>query len=240
MLNKVDARNFFYEFAWKHIHKFDSSYDILEGKNKLGNDRIESNEVDIDIFVNNAVHLIGSNSFNRKNTLLAIYGAYALARGEDLSLKKILIHQLHQAPYVFSFADDFPKVKIIACMRDPRVFGSQLETWKKHMSFSRSSIGVYYSVLKQLIDGVNPLLNLSNISIRVNVLERIHQSPEKILKNICNWLKIDFNQLLLKSTWNGKEWLGDSLSNDINETFNPKDILILKINGKKTFRYLIK
>ena len=41
----------------------------------------------------------------------------------------------------------------------PQVFGSQLETWKKHMSFSRSSIGVYYSVLKQLIDGVNPLLN---------------------------------------------------------------------------------
>ena len=75
---------------------------------------------------------------------------------------------------------------------------------------------------------------------RVNVLERIHQSPEKILKNICNWLKIDFNQLLLKSTWNGKEWLSDSLSNDINETFNPKNILILKINGKKTFRYLIK
>ena len=47
----------------KHIHKFDSSYDILK-KEQAWKHRIESNEVDIDIF-NNAVHLIGSNSFNR-------------------------------------------------------------------------------------------------------------------------------------------------------------------------------
>ena len=59
----------------------------------------------------------------------------------------------------------------------PRVFGSQLETWKNTCR-SHAKYCVYYSVLKQLIDGVNPLLNLSNISIRVNVLERIHQSPE--------------------------------------------------------------
>ena len=36
VLREVNISHFFYEFAWHHLHKFDSRYDDLEMKGNLG------------------------------------------------------------------------------------------------------------------------------------------------------------------------------------------------------------
>jgi len=217
----INVSDFFYEFAWKHLHKFNSRYDVLEKKDKLGKQNNQHNEINIDTFVKYAVDLIGSNELNRKNALLAIYGAYALARGEDLSSKKVLLHQSHLIDNVYYLSEDHSSVKVIACMRDPRVYASKIEVYLKKLPISRLSIEIVNALFRLMIDGIEQLLRLPNVDVRVNVLERIHQQPEKILKKICDWIGINYAPSLMTSTWNGKEWFGDNLSNDINGTFNP-------------------
>ena len=79
-LDVINVRDFFYEFAWNHLYKFDSRYDNLESKESLGAQKNQYNYVNIDSFVQYAVQLIGDNDLTSRNALLATYGAYALAR----------------------------------------------------------------------------------------------------------------------------------------------------------------
>lgn len=215
-INPID---FFNEFAWTHLHKFDSRYDTLEKKNKLGSEKDEFNLISIDNFVKYAVEILGTEKLNSKNALLAVYGSYALVRNEDLAKKKLLLHHVHLPPYVESLSMDFKKIKIICCMRDPRVYGAKINKYLDEISLSNIFIGSAYSFFEMNINGANLLNHINNIEMKINVLEKLHQNPEKVMRSICKWLKINYHSNLLKSTWNGKKWHGDSLSNNIDSIF---------------------
>ena len=139
-LKNINVRNFFYEFAWAHLYKFDSRYDELEAKNCLGKDRKEYNFINIDIFVDYAVKLIKDKKMTSKNAFLATYGAFALARGENLFEKKIIAHQVHFPEHAVEVRRDFPKLKIIACVRDPRIVATTILKWNKEIGLSKISI----------------------------------------------------------------------------------------------------
>jgi len=220
-LKNINVRNFFYEFAWVHLHKFDSRYDELEAKNYLGKDRKDFNLVDIDIFVDHAVKLIKGNKMTSKNAFLATYGAFALARGENLFEKKIIAHQVHFAEHTVEVHRDFPKLKIIACVRDPRIIATQILKWNKEIGISKSSILSAHSFFSKMVNGFDALNSIKSQNIKVNVLEELHNNPKRIMKNVCVWLSIDFNDILLESTWNKKLWYGDILSSGIVKFFDP-------------------
>ena len=61
----------------------------IEKKNELGPEKNEFNLVSIDDFVKYAVYLMDGKKFNRRNTLLAIYAAFSLAKDEDLMNKRV-------------------------------------------------------------------------------------------------------------------------------------------------------
>ncbi len=221
-IDDINVRDFFYEFAWSHLHKFNSRYDDLESKGSLGENCNESNVVDIDIFVEHAVQLIRGSELTSRNALLAIYGAFSLARGEDLKTKKVLLHQVHWPEYIPHLVYDFPELKVIACVRDPRVWAVTI--MKYHNSIyplSRTSIGSASAFFRAAVDGFKGLEEIKDENIRVNVLEKLHDDPEKILRFLSSWLNISFSEVLLKSTWNGKKWNGDSVSVNINKVFDP-------------------
>ena len=220
-LGNINARNFFYEFAWAHLYKFDSRYDELEAKNCLGKDRKEYNFIDIDIFVDHAVKLIKDNKMTSKNAFLATYGAFALARGENLFEKKIIAHQVHFAEHAVEVHRDFPKLKIIACVRDPRIVATTISKWNKEIGLSKISILSAHSFFSRMVNGFDALNSMKSQNIKVNVLEELHNNPKLIMKNVCDWLSLDFNDILLKSTWNKKLWYGDILSSGIEKFFDP-------------------
>jgi len=209
---KIDVTDFYYEFAWGHLHKFNSKYDTIEKKDKLGINRDEYNSVDIDEFVNHAVNLIGDNNFNSRNALLAVYGAYALSRGEDLQTKKILLDHVHLPEHIYPITNDFKNMKIIACTRDPRVYATKINMYQHFLPLTSMTIGTASAFFRLMLDNIEPLLDLKHVQIKVNILEKLHESPERTLKDICKWLEIDFDPILLKSTWNGKSWRGDEHS----------------------------
>jgi hypothetical protein len=210
-INNINAKNFFYEFAWNWLHKFDSRYDNLEKKGELGISGKEYNFINIDDFVSYAVELISNKPFSSRNALLAVYGAYALAKGEDLSKKKILLHCVHLIEKVESLANDFPDLKVIACMRDPRVLPSKVAVYRTFIPISSEKIWSFNSFLIKTLDNISEL-NTTDIDIRINVIENLHQNPIANMKKICQWLSIDYKDSMLESTWNGKAWKNDMLS----------------------------
>ena len=53
-------------------------------------------------------------------------------------------------------------------------------------------------------------------------MEKLHQSSRDTLKKICKHLNIKFSQSLLKSTYHGKKWWGDCISQKYLNGLNPK------------------
>jgi hypothetical protein len=220
-IEEVNPKDFFYEFAWNHIHKFDSRYDTLEKKDKLGVCKNEFNTVSIDTFVNNAVGLLGDEELTSKNALLATYGSFGLSRKEELNQKKVLLHHVHLPSYVSSLSNDFSNIKIIACMRDPRVYGTKINTYLNKLHLSSICIGSTNAIFNSTIEGATKFKDNPNVDVRINVLEKLHNQPELTLRSICKWIGVDYHANLLQSTWGGKQWYGDSIStNEIISIFN--------------------
>lgn len=235
---KIKLKDFFYEFAWNHLHKFDSRYDELENKEQLGSKKSEFNLIDIDHFVSYATNLLEGKEFSSRNALLATYGAYNLARGESLQEKQILLHCVHLPEFVPSLAKDFPNLKVIACVRDPRVYATKIKNYQQKHQLSKVNIGSSIAFFKLTMDGINNLQKIKNISLKVNVLEELHKNPKEKMMSMVNWLGISFNPILLESTWNGKIWNGDSLSQEINKTFDENRYVISMKLWKKDLSIL--
>jgi hypothetical protein len=229
----VNLKNFFYEFAWSHLHKFDSRYDNLENKDQLGIMKSEFNLIDIDKFVSYAIELLEGKEFSSRNALLTIYGAYTLSKGEKLINKKILLHNVHLPEYVAPLAKDFPNLKVIACLRDPRIYASKIKVYQEKNQVTKISIGSSTAIFKMTINGISQLRTIENISLRINILEELHKNPSAQMKGIASWLGISFNSILLESTWNGRLWNGDSLSSEIEKTFDENRYVISKKLWKK-------
>jgi hypothetical protein len=216
-LDEINIVDFFYEFAWSHLHKFNSSYDNLENKDSLGIERNQHNSTDIDVFVKNAVDIISKVPFSRRNALLAIYASFEMSNGGSIGEKKILLHSVHLPEYIPSLLNDFPNLKIMACVRDPRVYATKILNYHRIMPLSKTSIGVNNAYLRLALDGVS-IFNESDF--RVVLLEALHSNPKRVMQEVCLWLDIKYKNSLLESTWNGKYWFGDSLSFGIDKFFD--------------------
>jgi len=218
---EIILSDYFYEFAWKNLHKFKTRYDIRENKDKLGPERNQSNQVDIDLFVKEAVNLMELREFTRKNVFLATYGAFALARGEDLIRKKVLLHLVKHDFRVRILSEEFDSVKVIGAIRDPRAgYTISMEDWRKYAP-GRLTPGNHYFYINRILKATACMNEFPNVEVRVNILERLHQHPDEVMNNICEWLGIEFDPILLKSTCDGKEWWGDALTTGITGPFNP-------------------
>jgi len=216
----IIIKDFFYEFAWANLHKFDSRYDTLEKKDQLGVSKNDFNYVSIDCFVNFAVQLMEQKVFSSRNAFLVVYAAYELSRGKELIGNKVLLHHAHDQEYISAVAKDFPRLKVIACMRDPRVYATTINKYIKKIHISKLAINSASAIFSIMIQGTYLLSDLRNIEVKVNVIERLHEEPELVMKSICEWLGIEYQLTVLRSTWNGKTWNGDSLSTGIDQVFS--------------------
>ena len=236
-LNTISPSDFFYEFAWTHVHKFYSNYDNYEKKDKLGEKGDLFNKMDINSFVNHAIKLLRSNELNRRNALLAIYGAFALARGEDVGLKKVLLHNVHHIKRIDYLIQDFKEIKIICAVRDPRSYFSNIQSlWDYTPSIM--SPAVNYDLLKRVLDECTPVTEKKNCDIRVILYERLQKEPKKVMRNVCKWLSILEDSSLYESTWGGLRWRGDDMSSSISSVFNPNIYEISKERWNKIINFI--
>ena len=200
------------EFIWKHIHQFKSVYDYTEQKDKLGQDGDQAFEVDITVFKEYFLLLMTDRKVESKIVLLAIYGAYNLFLGHDLTKKKVFFHHIHNQNRLPEYIKDFPNSKVICMTRDPRA--NFVSGVLHHRVFSVSTDNeshLFYYLLRIIRDAyiLDPYIDNCNLSIVV----RLEDLGKKcILRSLCDWLDISFEETLMHSTWAGIQWGGDRLS----------------------------
>jgi hypothetical protein len=209
------------EFIGHHIKFFKSIYDLGERKNELGPDGDKFVNINLHQFREVAHNLLIDRVFNKKNILLAIYGAYAECLNQDIFQKRIFFHHIHHSHKLKDLLKDFPSTKIISMTRDPRAnyysgIAHRIKFYNSHIEYKKvMKLSFIYTYTKRLfIDADNlDLLGLDYIVIRIEDLGR-----EDILVNLCNWLEIEFENSIKKSTWGGLLWRGDRLSSKCNNT----------------------
>lgn len=211
---KFDLSDFVDEFIGKHIERLKSRYDIFEGKDQLGEHNSQSIDINLSQFKSEIMKLLSGREVNSKNSMIAIYAAYAICLGQDIEKKTILFHHIHHFEKLENYLKDFPDSKIICMTRDPRAnFVSGIEHWKKYDASKDQGAHLYYYINRILADAaVLEKLNNEYVVIRIEDLGK-----ECILRELSKWLNISFHECLRKSTWAGLSWHGDRLSDKTNK-----------------------
>ena len=132
---------------------------------------------------------------------------------------------MHLIQYFKIFIKKFNKFddyKILLTLRDPLV--SLCSTVNHWLSY-RSGKDLF---AKSIYDNIDMHCNIFNDlykfrkKILVVQLENLHTKSNKVLKDLCRLIKIDFKNSLKKSTYFNKNWWGDMVSKKFLNGLNPK------------------
>ena len=206
---EFDLSDLIHEFIGKYIERFKSRYDYIERKDQLGENYNQCLDIDLDKFGQCFIDIMDGNTVTSKHCLLSIYGAYAIAMGQNIDHKTLFFHHIHHHHGLQAFIKDFPDTKIISMTRDPRAnIVSGIYNHKKYKSESMNGAHQYFYINRILKDA-NALKQYKNefVSIKLESL-----GSNETLKKIAIWLEINYNEQLNKSTWGGLIWNGDRLS----------------------------
>jgi hypothetical protein len=168
---------------------------------------------------------------SRKQFFILVHLAYgSCVRPFDVGeIRYIFYHtHMHVDDEWQNMLEDFPDLYFIGMTRDPR---QDWASWKKiHASRMQRDIRkvppiclflseYYYS--KSTYELCNLVEKLNPDHIRIIDLEKLHILNERAMTHLCGWLNIDFNECLLKSTFNGLQWHGNAASGKRVSALNP-------------------
>jgi len=202
--NVIDLFSEMYGF---YIDKFKSRYDLVERKDQLGDTADQQIDIDSSSFVNSACRFMAGREINSRNVLLATYLSYACCLDQDINKKRMLFHHAHHHATIDPFIKDFPESKIVSMTRDPRA--NYYSSMAHRDRIGTISVAKIYSLTSRLFMDVKLLEKYNNdyLSIRVEDL-----GQKCILEELCQWLSINYEEVLLRSTWGGLQWRGDRVS----------------------------
>jgi hypothetical protein len=198
------------EFIGQYLYKLVSRYDIQEAKDRLGEKSDESFTFNTGDFKAHVVGLMGERPLNSRDFLLAVYGAYNLCLGQQIVNAKIIFHHPHLDYEFRLFHKDFPSTRVVFSSRDPRAnFCSHVEHFRRYYSSHDNEQHVYNCFKMALEDSaLAEELGLDYIATRLEDIPR-----EDVMRAFADWLGVDFQESMLRSTWAGLDWHGDRISN---------------------------
>ena len=198
------------EFIGQYLYKLVSRYDIQEAKDRLGENSDESFTINTADFKTHVVGLFGQRPLNSRDFLLAIYGAYNLCLGQQITKAKVVFHHPHLDYEFRLFLKDFPETRVVFSSRDPRAnFCSHVEHFRRYYSSHDNQQHVYNCLKMALEDSaLAEMLGLDYVATRLEDIPR-----EDAMRAFADWLGVDFQESMLRSTWAGLDWHGDRISN---------------------------
>ena len=138
-------------------------------------------------------------------------------KGEKLK-KIILIKETSQSIYFDYYYKNFKNIKMINIIRDPR---DNYASIKSGLIKYYNKIGISYlqnfaSVLfRSRQDLLSSFFNSNHKSFKIVSYESLVKNPKKIIKNLCNFLKIKYYNQLLEPTISGKKFYGNNFKNKL-------------------------
>ena len=145
---------------------------------------------------------------SRKFFFQCIHAAYAETLGRELATPNPLIvfHLHHPSPEsAVELTRDFPDAKFLHMVREPV---PTLGAWFNHMHETRqtTSVDLPKLAIELGITQAYPLLRAVSNNARAIRLEHLHNDPKGTLEKICNWLDLSWDNVLLSSTFDGKQY----------------------------------
>jgi hypothetical protein len=208
-------------FCERHASVIDSRRIAgLNGLDRLGDKQQDHIEIDEETFRLHLKHILEFEPISRSTFLLAVNYAYALCKGEEISCKKVLLWHHHVFEHLEDFVSDFPDAIIYGMIRDPRekffrVCNQNRKTDKIKLNESdamiyRSNV-FYYENINYFVTPhkLNDFVNLDNTYFIKH--EDLASNLKRVIGNICKMLDIQFLDLLLESTFDGKTWWGHDI-----------------------------
>ena len=210
-------------------------------------DKIFTNKEDFkDMFLKN-LKLLKDITF--QNILISLNIAYGKVHDKDINKCKVILLHPHEKNDCIKFNNLFKGSKFLITVRNPiNVYNSIIKMVKRRTELRNE----HYYPAGQLVQSAKGLEDFRKNKMEMYILkfENLGVNLENEMKKICDFIKIDYNPSILKSTFGGKKFWGNNYYNprekyvlnttDIKETLSKKDIIILsEINKKiiKEFNY---
>ena len=203
---------------------FDHTRGLEESLTRVGENQDKILTVNEDEFLSYVKDFFKDKEINRKNYIISIFVAFNKCfnfHHDENPYICIPIHD-HSIEIVRKIKEDFDFVKTITMVRNPvKCIGSLL----KHINYNQHKYCLFKSHLNcalsvQILQkrhhyetkpfklyGKNPYFpDSESYETRYVKLENVHNNVEKEMKKISQWLKIDFREELLESTFMGYKW----------------------------------
>ena len=197
-----------------NLHRMGPGHD-----QRLGPDR----EMFADRLMRKAAIGIGPEGrISRRFFFQAVHAAYAESLGRRMaSDSPLIVFQGHnpQLDQVEELINDFsPRLKFVHCVREPV---QSLGSWFAHTKCSDlgRSFDLPHRAMGRALDHAKPILNQwpnagvkhplvewNERNTRAVRLEDLHNRPREALEALCDWLDLPWDDALLHSTFDGKQW----------------------------------
>lgn len=221
-------------FCTKHASILDTRrIPGFAGLTTLGKKQDEFLAIDEHFFRHAIARLLENQEISSKTFFLAVHYAYSLCNGEDLSKKKILLYHIHKTQYIAKYLlKDFPSLKAIGMVRDPRLnfFGrfkgsicnvDDVKLNKTDALIYRSR--TYLITCESIFNDLQYLPRLRNVNVKMIAHEDMGVRLQGVMMKIASFLGIDFLPVMLELTFGGKEWWSDKIyEKKATNRFNPE------------------
>ncbi len=227
----------------KLIKVFGSVFDTAinpgsESLNNLGKNHNKTLTIDIPKFKNAFTDIVNGKEITSKKCLIAFHCAYARAADISLDRVKIIIYPIHVHFYAKKYLyKDFPDLKIIASVRDPRANISRRvvnsiqrpnERWLRESDEILMRPRYYRQAMYPITNGLDSFVPINMDNIRVFLHEDLVTRLEDVMHKTAVFLGIKYSLCMLKPTWRGVVWNTtyydfDSTKHAVNPTVLSKD-----------------
>ena len=234
--NKVKNKNK-YEiaeiFIKDHERFFNSKIYKLERHNELGTRKNEYFVVSKQRFKKKFVMLC-KDAKNQCHVFINLHLAYSAASRENINKKKCIVLNIHNFENLTALKK--LEYEIIISIRNPiSSLNSSIAHW---LSYSKKNVNLWW-LNYQINRLANLIENCKNLRKKVYIarLDYIHTENVKFMKKVSKIMKIKYHSNMKKSTYHGKLWWGDKLSNKnlkgvnkkFKDNYDPKNFFIKDI-----------
>ena len=163
--------------------------------------------------------------------------------------KKVLLLHPHEQNICIEFNKIFPSSKFLIPIRNPiKVYYSLIETRRTKCNLYHNK---YYprGGLVELVDGLDNFRK-NNFDMKIIKLEKLGKNTEMEMKKVCDYIGINFDNVLLKSTFGGLKYWGNTINLQRNsyeeknyDSFinaNKTDLKVLEILNHRIFKEFYK
>ena len=194
----------------------------MGGLENLGESQDEHIEIDESRFRSYLASMLEDEEIKRRTFLLAVQYAYALCRVEDISRKTVFLWHHHNIEFLDEVAADFPDLIVLAMIRDPRPklardfdymsrandvklneTDSMIFRGRESYNANQHTIG-YLPRLESLVDP-DQLYLIRHEDLALQLRET--------MEALSRLMGIEYLDLLLESTFDGKLWWGHATYN---------------------------